>query len=254
MPEDAFAERDAPGAYTYEEEAAELWEEIAAEYAGACQERATDRKIFELFANDIVYISMMLTAQDPDAFIPYFFPCCYHVLTALADVFDIQLPPTPGRRDYVGRFRHYFELCRVLQAVRKEMMWSSEEFCAFLYDYGPKSAGGLNWLWQELPPPHAAYVIGASPEDPAFRKTDADVGEKEVFCWQGALTRSRATSSSCTIGRPQAGLLLFGVQARRDSSIRFLTSIAAYTLGIPYLSPARAFGRSGKMRCFAITF
>ena len=70
--EDAFAERGAPGAYTYEEEAAALWEEIAAEYAGTCQERATDRKIFELFANDIVYISMMLTAQAPDAFIPYF--------------------------------------------------------------------------------------------------------------------------------------------------------------------------------------
>ena len=184
--EDAFVEKDVSGAYAYEEEAAALWEEIAAEYAGACQRQATDRRIFELFANDIVYISMMLTAQGPDAFIPYFFPCCYHVLTALADVFDIQLPPTPGRRDYVGRFRHYFELCRVLQAVRKEMMWSSEELCAFLYDYGPKSAGGLNWLWQELPPPHAAYVIGASPEDPAFRKTDADVGEKEVFCWQGS--------------------------------------------------------------------
>ena len=184
--EEAFAGTDAGGAYVYEEEAAALWEEIAAECAGTRQGRATDRQAFEFFADDIVYISMVLTAQAPDACIPYFFPGCYHVLTAIADVFGIQLPTAPGQRDYAGRFCHYFEICRALQTVRKEMGWGREELCAFLYDYAPKAAGGLDWLWQELPPPRAAYVIGAAPEDKAFQKTDADAGGKDVFCWQGS--------------------------------------------------------------------
>ena len=178
-------ETDAARADIYESEAAHLWKEIAEEYADARQKRVTDRQIFEYFADDIVYISLMLAAEFPDAFVPYFFPCCYHVLTAIADMFDIQLPQMPGQRDYAGRFHHYFALCRVLQAERKEMAWSAAELCAFLYDYAPKAAGGLGWLWQELPPPRAAYVIGASPEDRAFQTANANANGKDVVCWQG---------------------------------------------------------------------
>ena len=169
----------------YESEAAALWTDIAKEYANACQRQATDRQIFESFADDIVYISLMLAAEFPDAFVPYFFPCCYHVLTAIADMFDMSLPQMPRQRDYDGRFRHYFALCRALQAERKEMAWTTAEFCAFLYDYAPKAAGGLNWLWQELPPPRAAYVIGTSPEYPAFQIADGNVNGKNAVCWQG---------------------------------------------------------------------
>ena len=65
------------------------------------------------------------------------------------------------------------------------MAWSAAELCTFLYDYAPKAAGGLGWLWQELPPPRAAYVIGASPEDRAFQTANANANGKDVVCWQG---------------------------------------------------------------------
>ena len=178
-------ETDAARADIYESEAAHLWKEIAEEYADACQKRITDRQIFEYFADDIVYISLMLAAEFPDAFVPYFFPCCYHVLTAVADMFDIQLPQMPGQRDYAGRFHHYFALCRVLQAERKEMAWSAAELCAFLYDYAPES-GGRGWL-------AVAGIAAAArrlrhwgkPGRQGLPNGECQCERKDVVCWQG---------------------------------------------------------------------
>lgn len=251
---ETYLETDAARADIYESEAAQLWKEIAEEYADARQKRVTDRQIFEYFADDIVYISLMLAAEFPDAFVPYFFPCCYHVLTAIADMFDIQLPQMPGQRDYAGRFHHYFALCRVLQAERKEMAWSAAELCAFLYDYAPKAAGGLGWLWQELPPPRAAYVIGASPEDRALQTVDANANGKDVVCWQGNPDTQPGDVVLRIIGRPPVAFLLSGARARRVLSTHFLHSIVAYTSAVLSPFPDQAFGKSKRMNGFVIPF
>ena len=168
--------------YCYEDIADEWWEEIAQVFADVDQQPLTDRFIFEAFAQDIVYNSLLVTQALPDGFIPYFFPCCYHVLMSISEMFDIELPKIPGQRDYAGRFRHYFEICKRLREERESMQWSPAELCAFLYDFAPKSIGGLNWLWKHLPEPRAVFVSGSSPTEPALAQTK---NTKDVVCWQG---------------------------------------------------------------------
>lgn len=142
----------------------------------------TDRQIFEVFCESIVYWSVLNYADGSDAFIPYFFPCLYNVLTSIAKLFEIELPETPSRRNYKGRFLLYYALCSTFTQFRKEQGWSSAELCAFLYDFAPKFAGGTNWIWQTLPEPRAAFVIGAPPDaTPLFQNTN----EGNFLSWQG---------------------------------------------------------------------
>ena len=151
-------------------------------FADADMPSATDRIIFEAFAEDIVYNSLLLTKTLPNAFIPYFFPGCYHILTSISEMFDLELPKTPRERDYKGRFQHFFEICKQLDRARKSMQWSTAELCAFLYDFAPKSVGGLHWLWKRLPEPNAVFVIGSSPVEPRFAQA---LAIKSAICWQG---------------------------------------------------------------------
>lgn len=93
-------------------------------------------------------------------FIPYLFQRSFNVLCAIADTFDIQLPPIPGKTQYEQRCRFLGELCSVLNAFADENGLSDEELWAFLYDYAPNCVGGKDWVWNELPNPNNVFVFG----------------------------------------------------------------------------------------------
>lgn len=141
-----------------------------------------ERDALYAFCHNIVYFSVLAYAEAPSMYIPYFFLCLYNVLTAIADLFEIELPALPSQRSYKKRFLLYYELCETFAQWRDEQGLSSAELCAFLYDFGPKYAGGINWLWKKLPEPRAAFVIGAPPT--ASKRWQA-AGEGAIFAWQG---------------------------------------------------------------------
>lgn len=170
---------DESAPWSYQDEADDCWNLLKSTKEDDDGKEAKDREIFESFSCSLVYFSLIEFALSPDDFIPYFFIRSYHVLTAIASTFEIELPPLPKRQDYRARFDHYFELSATFTRLREEMGWKPEELCAFLYDYAPKAAGGLNWLWEKLPEPTSAFVIGGPPDFAVPPEKDS------IISWQG---------------------------------------------------------------------
>ena len=149
----------------YEQVANNLWQTLRESLYNEVQDigKVTDKEIFHVFCDNIVYFSVLDYAESPDM-IPYFFPRLYNVLSSIAETFEIKLPELPSRRAYKDRFALYYNLNAILKAYREEQSWSPAELCAFLYDFAPKFVGGTNWIWPKLPEPSAAFVIGAPPD------------------------------------------------------------------------------------------
>lgn len=145
-----------------------------------CGENLKPQEIFNFcMCCYIEYLSTVLTIQLPQVFIPYYFKDCFIVLENIANEFGIDLPKIPVKKDYLGRFFYYGDLCEVLTNFREEHNMSPYEFCAFLYDFAPKYVGGTSYIMQELPEPKSAYFIGAPKE------ADDLVAEKNIVTiWQ----------------------------------------------------------------------
>lgn len=139
-----------------------------------------ENEVFTEFCESIEYYSTFLFMVFPDAFIPYYFRCNFNVLSAIADEFDIELPPIPLKKDYEGRFYYYGEVCAALNDFRLKNNMSSYELCAFLYDFAPKYIGGVDsYIIDDLPEPKSAYFIGGDARD-LFNTETLD----EITAWQ----------------------------------------------------------------------
>lgn len=121
---------------------------------------------FYTFANSIVTESHILAFQYPGVFIPYCFQRSFNILTEIADTFDIELPPVPGKTQYELRCRYYGELCKVFSAFAEDAGLNHAELLAFLYDYAPSYIGGKDWIWKDLPEPHGVFVFGYGQDYP----------------------------------------------------------------------------------------
>ena len=137
---------------------------------------------FKYFIGSMEYETTGLSICFPGLFIPYYFLTNYNVLTKIAETFDISLPEIPAKTDLTGRMWHYVELCKALNAFRKENDLSMHELCAFLYDFAPKYIGGIkSYIIDDLPEPRSAYFIGG---DGKNQDSIAENDENNITWWQ----------------------------------------------------------------------
>ena len=123
-------------------------------------------RVFLIFISCLECYSTLLTIENPDLFVPYYFQCNFNILEKIATEFGIDLPPVPIKRDYEGRFYYYGKICEALFDFRKEHNMTPFELCAFLYDFAPKYVGGVDsYIVKELPEPKSAFFIGGNASD-----------------------------------------------------------------------------------------
>ena len=176
------AERSSDNPRSYADEAEADWHWFQQALPESVPIPSMDKETLLIFCDNLVFFSVLAYAEAPNAYLPYFFPGLYNVLTTIAELFEIVLPETPSQRNYRDRFQFYYALCSTFSAWRETQNWTSAELCAFLYDFAPKFAGGTRWIWQVLPEPRAAFVVGASPDSNVrWQAADADA----VFSCQG---------------------------------------------------------------------
>ena len=141
-----------------------------------------EKTTFLNFIDSIECETTWLAIDNPGLFVPYYFLSNYNVLTKIAETFYISLPEVPLKADYKGRMWHYVELCKVLNAFRKENDLSMPELCAFLYDFAPKYIGGIkSYIIDDLPEPRSAYFIGG---DGRNQDSIAENDENNITRWQ----------------------------------------------------------------------
>lgn len=165
-----------PGEYSIESALQVLYDVLKTD------DNTSDKEIFINFSDGIEYYSTLLSVELPDIFVPYYFFCNFNVFEKIALEFDISIPPVPCKKDYIGRYHFYGELCAVLYDFRRKQNMLPYELWAFLYDFGPKYIGGIDsYIVHDLPAPNSAYFVGGSDND-AFITDDLE----EAVCWQAS--------------------------------------------------------------------
>lgn len=124
-----------------------------------------DKDLIEYFCASIEKETFAAALQIPDLFIPYFFRENYNIVEYIAREFDIELPPMPPKKDYLGRFYFYADLCDAFQDFRFRNGLSAAELWAFLYDYAPNCVGLMDYISDELPEPRSAFLVGSDSDD-----------------------------------------------------------------------------------------
>lgn len=140
----------------------------------------TPKEVFSYFSGSVAYFTTFLSVELPELFIPYYFKYNFNIFEKIAQEFDINIPELPPKKDYLGRFFYYGEICKSLYDFREAHNMSPYELCAFLYDFAPKYVGGIDsYIIKDIPVAKSAYFIGGSKDD-AFLSEDEDV----ITPWQ----------------------------------------------------------------------
>lgn len=141
----------------------------------------TPQNMFTFYiGNHLAYMTTALAIEIPELFIPYYFQFNFNMLEKICTKFCIDLPEIPIKKDYIGRFYYYGELCNSFLEFRNKHNITPYEFCAFLYDYAPKVIGGIDsYIIRDIPEPTSAFFIGGTKDD-AFLSDDKDI----ITCWQ----------------------------------------------------------------------
>ena len=136
-------------------------------------------QIFDVFTSSMAYYTTQFFSEY-DCFIPYYFKWNYNIFSKIAEVFEIDLPPLPAKKNYKDRLMYYAEICAALYDFRTMHELTSFELCAFLYDFAPKYIGGIDsYIIRDLPKPSSAYFIGGSQDDAFFSNN-----EESITPWQ----------------------------------------------------------------------
>ena len=167
---------------------------------------------FADFSFLLPYFSTDLSIWYPDSFVPYYFRMNFNVLQKIADIFDINLPQIPAKKDYKERFYYYKDICNALISFRDENYLSSYELYAFLYDFAPKYIGGTeSYIIKDLPEPRSAYFIGAAKDDESLCKEndivipwqcspDTRAGDMIVMYIRSPISAINSIWRACSIG------------------------------------------------------
>jgi len=133
-------------------------------------------------------LSTILYLTLPEFFIPYNFICEYNVLMSVFELFGIQQPAIPRRKDIAGRTTIYMEICKILYEFRTIHNLSPQELCAFLYDFAPSC---LEENRDELPQATRVWFCGGGKNNNGdFEHLDDADDDEETF-WQGNIDTRR---------------------------------------------------------------
>ena len=124
---------------------------------------AENWKAFGTYIFDVIDYTQILSFYEPRVFFPYYFQQIFNVLFAIADMFEIELPPIPEKTQYRERIKYYGLLCNKFIDFANENSMSDVELWAFLYDYGPSCVGGTSWIVNDIPTPRNIFVFGYGP-------------------------------------------------------------------------------------------
>ncbi|MDP2784145.1 MAG: hypothetical protein Q8O38_06060 [Sulfurimicrobium sp.] len=117
----------------------------------------------EDFFNYIAPLSLGLHLAHPEYFAPYFFRSRFDVFQRICDIFDIAIPPPPGKLQKRERAQYYLSLNHSLYEFRQKHKLSAPEFRAFLYDFAPHFMASAED--GELPEPSKIWIIAAGKWD-----------------------------------------------------------------------------------------
>lgn len=92
---------------------------------------------YDIMLANVSQLSFALFIHAREYYIPYLFLFDFYRLKRIFDLFDIDLPPIPPKKDYRSRCLYYMDLCKVLYGFRIENNLTASELCAFLYDFAP---------------------------------------------------------------------------------------------------------------------
>lgn len=149
-------------------------------YDDLCEEDYSNQDVFCDFTDNIEGYTTIFAMELSELFVPYYFKYNFNVLEIIAKEFEIDLPEIPLKKDYLGRFLYYREICEALYNFRTEHNMTPFELCAFLYDFAPKYIGGIDsYIVKDLPEPKGAYFIGGGKND-AFLSDD----KEHITPWQ----------------------------------------------------------------------
>jgi hypothetical protein len=131
-------------------------------------------------------VSVGLHLAHPEHFIPYGFRTSFADLQRIGELFNLALPPVPGKKDIAGRGRYYAQLNQAFHEFRQSYGLSTVEMCAFLYDFAPRFLVESN---DALPEPSKVWLItGGTGQNGDFEWLEEAVAdETSTSHWQGNL-------------------------------------------------------------------
>ena len=102
-------------------------------------------------------ISLGLYLAQPDFFLPYNFRSKFNQLEEIHQIFNIPLPPIPGKYKKEERSFYYLSINQAWQEFRNLHELSSAEMCAFLYDFAIQFTTLMDA--SDLPDPSKVWLV-----------------------------------------------------------------------------------------------
>ena len=141
--------------------------------------------------NELAYRDMQFEIPDwsliwsiaSDFAFPYLFIQHFYKLQEIAEIFEIPLPPLPGKTQHLERCLYYPLLSKALYEFREEYHLNKEEFCTFLYGFAPRFLS--KFMYNTLPAPNRVFLVGASKED-TENCLLGKIPKETVMLWQGS--------------------------------------------------------------------
>lgn len=166
------------------EQAAALVEELVSSGLPFCFSGEAEPTILndEDLTSLIQTVSIGLHLAHPEHFIPYGLVTLFADLQRIAELFNLALPPVPGKRDTKGRLRYYAQLNAAFHEFRKSYDLSTVEMCAFLHDFAPRFLEDK----YELPEPAKVWPVVAGVFDESDFQWLENAVEHSLSPWNGS--------------------------------------------------------------------
>ena len=128
------------------------------------------------------FYSLLLNFEYPDLFFPYLYPSHFYKISEICKIFEIPIPPLPGKNNHLDRLFYYLELNRSIQNFKKQYKMTNVELNAFLYGFAIRFIPDL--IKNELPEANKIFMLGASKADVEYCLND-EIEKDQVLLWQG---------------------------------------------------------------------
>lgn len=130
---------------------------------------------------EIPHFSLYIYATSREFSFPYLYPAHFFRIQEICNIFEIILPPLPGKNRYKDKCLYYLKLCKLFYDFRQLHNLSPEEFCVFFYSFASRFLS--NPVQDTLPSPLKVYISGANPDrDHEYLQ---NISDKSICYWQG---------------------------------------------------------------------